>query len=52
MSNLWAFHDLLHAIQGKALGEVPEDFVQGISIDSRSIAPKEAFFAIKGDRSL
>ncbi|KGB27763.1 UDP-N-acetylmuramoylalanyl-D-glutamyl-2, 6-diaminopimelate--D-alanyl-D-alanine ligase [Candidatus Liberibacter solanacearum] len=49
MSNLWAFHDLLHAIQGKSLGEVPEDFVQGISIDSRSIAPKEAFFAIKGD---
>ncbi|AKK20641.1 UDP-N-acetylmuramoyl-tripeptide--D-alanyl-D-alanine ligase [Candidatus Liberibacter africanus] len=48
MKHLWTFHDLLHAVEGKSIGNVPEDFVQGISIDSRSIAPKEAFFAIKG----
>ena len=31
------------------MGTLPEG-ITGISIDSRSIAPGEAFFAIKGDR--
>ncbi|ACT57574.1 UDP-N-acetylmuramoyl-tripeptide--D-alanyl-D-alanine ligase [Candidatus Liberibacter asiaticus] len=48
MNPLWTFHDLLQAIQGHSIGIVPQGFVNGISIDSRSIAPQEAFFAIKG----
>ncbi|MEG8098888.1 UDP-N-acetylmuramoyl-tripeptide--D-alanyl-D-alanine ligase [Candidatus Liberibacter brunswickensis] len=49
MKNLWTFHDLFKSIQGCYSGKMPEGYVQGISIDSRSIAPKEAFFAIKGN---
>jgi len=36
-------------MEGRPVGTLPEG-ITGISIDSRSIAPGEAFFAIKGDR--
>ncbi len=48
MNPLWTFHDLLQAIQGHSIGIVPQGFVNGISIDSRSIAPQEAFFCYQG----
>ncbi|MBY7649864.1 MAG: UDP-N-acetylmuramoylalanyl-D-glutamyl-2, 6-diaminopimelate--D-alanyl-D-alanine ligase [Candidatus Liberibacter europaeus] len=50
MNRLWNLHDLLKVIQGKSLAKIPEGFVTGISIDSRTISPGEAFFALKGDR--
>lgn len=37
------------ALAGRPVGNLPEG-VTGISIDSRSVAAGEAFFAIKGDR--
>ncbi len=49
MSLLWTSADMVTAMDGRPVGELPEG-VNGISIDSRSIAPGEAFFAIKGDR--
>lgn len=49
MSFLWTIEDMVVAMQGRPLGVMPEG-VTGISIDSRTIQPGEAFFAIKGDR--
>ncbi|MEX0956825.1 MAG: UDP-N-acetylmuramoylalanyl-D-glutamyl-2,6-diaminopimelate--D-alanyl-D-alanine ligase [Rhizobiaceae bacterium] len=49
MSALWATDDLLAATHGRPLGHLPEQ-ISGISIDSRSLTPGDAFFAIKGDR--
>ncbi|EJT05124.1 UDP-N-acetylmuramoylalanyl-D-glutamyl-2,6-diaminopimelate--D-alanyl-D-alanine ligase [Rhizobium sp. CCGE 510] len=49
MSWLWTTEDLIAAMAGRPFGTLPEG-ITGISIDSRSIAPGEAFFAIKGDR--
>ncbi|MDQ0320945.1 UDP-N-acetylmuramoyl-tripeptide--D-alanyl-D-alanine ligase [Pararhizobium capsulatum DSM 1112] len=49
MSFLWTTADLLAAMQGRPLGNLPEG-INGISIDSRSLGKGEAFFAIKGDR--
>ncbi|MDE1996717.1 MAG: UDP-N-acetylmuramoylalanyl-D-glutamyl-2,6-diaminopimelate--D-alanyl-D-alanine ligase [Rhizobiaceae bacterium] len=49
MSWLWTSEDMLAAIEGRYFGTLPEG-ITGISIDSRSIKPGEAFFAIKGDR--
>ncbi|MBO6716843.1 MAG: UDP-N-acetylmuramoylalanyl-D-glutamyl-2,6-diaminopimelate--D-alanyl-D-alanine ligase [Rhizobiaceae bacterium] len=49
MSQLWTGQELLVATAGRPLGRLPEN-VTGISIDSRSLKPGEAFFAIKGDR--
>jgi UDP-N-acetylmuramoyl-tripeptide--D-alanyl-D-alanine ligase len=46
---LWTSADLIAAVHGRPLGNLPQG-VTGISIDSRAIAPGEAFFAIKGDR--
>jgi UDP-N-acetylmuramoyl-tripeptide--D-alanyl-D-alanine ligase len=40
---------MIAAMAGRPFGTLPEG-ITGISIDSRSIAPGEAFFAIKGDR--
>jgi UDP-N-acetylmuramoyl-tripeptide--D-alanyl-D-alanine ligase len=40
---------MVAAMAGRPFGTLPEG-ITGISIDSRSIAPGEAFFAIKGDR--
>ena len=45
---LWTYDDFLAATGGRRQGAAP-DAVTGISIDSRTLAPGEAFFAIKGD---
>jgi len=49
MSWLWTSQDLATVMAGRPTGPQPEG-ITGISIDSRSIGPGEAFFAIKGDR--
>lgn len=49
MSFLWTTSDLMAAMNGRPMGNLPEG-ITGISIDSRSIDTGEAFFAIKGDR--
>jgi UDP-N-acetylmuramoyl-tripeptide--D-alanyl-D-alanine ligase len=49
LSFLWTIEEMVVAMQGRPLGVMPEG-VTGISIDSRTIQPGEAFFAIKGDR--
>nr|WP_245884296.1 UDP-N-acetylmuramoylalanyl-D-glutamyl-2,6-diaminopimelate--D-alanyl-D-alanine ligase [Hartmannibacter diazotrophicus] len=46
---LWTASDFVAALKGRVEGDIPER-IEGISIDSRSGAPGEAFFAIKGDR--
>jgi UDP-N-acetylmuramoyl-tripeptide--D-alanyl-D-alanine ligase len=46
---LWTAQEMAKATRGKLQGAVQEN-VAGISIDTRTIAPGEAFFAIKGDR--
>lgn len=48
MSLLWTSDALVEATDGRPLGQMPEG-ITGISIDSRSLKPGEAFFAIKGD---
>ena len=49
MSGLWRTADLVAAIGGAARDPLPQE-ITGISIDSRSVHPGEAFFAIVGDR--
>jgi UDP-N-acetylmuramoyl-tripeptide--D-alanyl-D-alanine ligase len=49
MAFLWETTEMIEAMHGRPLGQMPLT-VSGISIDSRQIAPNEAFFAIKGDR--
>lgn len=49
MNWLWTSQDLITAMAGRPVGTLPEG-ITGISIDSRSVTPGEAFFAIKGDR--
>ncbi|MDQ0561389.1 UDP-N-acetylmuramoyl-tripeptide--D-alanyl-D-alanine ligase [Rhizobium mesoamericanum] len=49
MNWLWTTEDMIAAMAGRPFGTLPEG-ITGISIDSRSIVPGEAFFAIKGDR--
>ena len=48
MSHLWTADALVSAVDGRPLGNMPEG-ISGISIDSRSLQPGEAFFAIKGE---
>ena len=48
MSFLWSSAELVEAMDGRPLGSMPEG-VGGISIDTRSLRPGEAFFAIKGE---
>jgi UDP-N-acetylmuramoyl-tripeptide--D-alanyl-D-alanine ligase len=45
---LWTSAAMTAAMRAQATGALPEA-VTGLSIDSRSIAPGEAYFAIKGD---
>jgi UDP-N-acetylmuramoyl-tripeptide--D-alanyl-D-alanine ligase len=45
---LWKIDELISAMGGRAVGDVPKG-VTGITIDSRSAGKGEAFFAIKGD---
>lgn len=46
---LWTREAFAEATGGDLSGDVPEA-ITGISIDSRTLEPDEAFFAIKGDR--
>ncbi len=48
MSMLWLTADLVDAMGGRPLGTMPEG-ITGISIDTRSLQPGDAFFAIKGE---
>ena len=45
---LWSTQAIRAAMEAQSQGAVP-DAITGISIDSRTIKPGEAFFAIKGD---
>ncbi|MCP4385572.1 MAG: UDP-N-acetylmuramoylalanyl-D-glutamyl-2,6-diaminopimelate--D-alanyl-D-alanine ligase [Hyphomicrobiales bacterium] len=47
-STLWTFDELVAAVGGRPIGP-PPTFIGGISIDSRTIRPGDAFFAIRGD---
>lgn len=49
MSTLWTASDLSAAMAGRPVGSLP-DTITGISIDTRTLRPGDAFFAIKGDR--
>jgi len=46
---LWTLEEMASAMGAERAGQVPAS-VAGLSIDSRSLAPGEAFFAIRGDR--
>jgi UDP-N-acetylmuramoyl-tripeptide--D-alanyl-D-alanine ligase len=46
---LWTGEDFAAAVGGRVIGTMPS-VITGISIDSRSIRPGEAFFAITGDK--
>jgi UDP-N-acetylmuramoyl-tripeptide--D-alanyl-D-alanine ligase len=48
MSVLWSAEDFVAATGGRPLGTMPVG-IGGISIDSRSLQPGDAFFAIKGE---
>ena len=48
MSPLWHARELVEAMGGRPVGTMPEG-VGGISIDTRSLVPGDAFFAIKGE---
>jgi len=48
MSLLWTAEELVAAMGGRPVGAMP-DGITGISIDSRTLQPGEAFFAIKGE---
>ncbi|TXJ23102.1 MAG: UDP-N-acetylmuramoylalanyl-D-glutamyl-2,6-diaminopimelate--D-alanyl-D-alanine ligase [Afipia sp.] len=45
---LWTSAAMMDAMHAATRGTLPDD-VTGISIDSRTLAPGEAYFAIKGD---
>jgi UDP-N-acetylmuramoyl-tripeptide--D-alanyl-D-alanine ligase len=49
MSLLWTVQEMVEAMEGRPLGNLPEG-VTGISIDSRTVGEGDAFFAIKGDK--
>ena len=49
MSLLWTTDALIEAMDGRPVGRMPEG-VTGISIDSRTLQPGEAFFAIRGEK--
>ncbi|RUW65468.1 UDP-N-acetylmuramoylalanyl-D-glutamyl-2,6-diaminopimelate--D-alanyl-D-alanine ligase [Mesorhizobium sp. M2A.F.Ca.ET.067.02.1.1] len=48
MNLLWTSEALVEAMEGRPIGSLPEG-ITGISIDSRSLEPVSAFFAIKGE---
>jgi UDP-N-acetylmuramoyl-tripeptide--D-alanyl-D-alanine ligase len=48
MSALWTVDAMAAAMRAERQGALPQS-ISGLSIDSRSIAPGEAFFAITGD---
>src|SRR5690606_1323828 len=48
MSWLWTIEALVEAMGGRPLGQMPAG-VHGISIDTRTLEPGDALFAIKGE---
>jgi len=51
---LWRIYELVAATGGSAAGtlaDTPDRAVSGISIDTRTLQPGDAFFAIKGENS-
>lgn len=48
MSWLWTSSDMVEAMGGRPVGPLPEG-ITGISIDTRTLTPGQAFFAIKGE---
>ncbi|MBN9245128.1 MAG: UDP-N-acetylmuramoylalanyl-D-glutamyl-2,6-diaminopimelate--D-alanyl-D-alanine ligase [Mesorhizobium sp.] len=48
MSHLWTSDAMIAAMGGRPIGSMPAG-ISGISIDSRTLKPGEAFFAIKGE---
>ncbi|KAA0972579.1 UDP-N-acetylmuramoylalanyl-D-glutamyl-2,6-diaminopimelate--D-alanyl-D-alanine ligase [Aureimonas fodinaquatilis] len=46
---LWTGEAILAATGGRPIGNMPES-ITGVSIDTRTVKPGEAFFAIKGER--
>ncbi len=48
MSSLWTVDAMVAAMQAEKSGRLPAG-ISGISIDTRTIAPGEAFFAIQGE---
>ncbi len=48
MSALWTLDSMATAMRAERSGALP-DYVSGISIDSRTLAKSEAFFAIQGE---
>ncbi|MCC6735598.1 MAG: UDP-N-acetylmuramoylalanyl-D-glutamyl-2,6-diaminopimelate--D-alanyl-D-alanine ligase [Bauldia sp.] len=47
--SLWTFAEIVAATRGRPVGPEPRS-VDGIAIDSRTLQPGDAFFAIRGDR--
>ena len=45
---LWTSNAMTQAMRASVNGALPEE-VTGLSIDSRTVAPGDAYFAIKGD---
>jgi UDP-N-acetylmuramoyl-tripeptide--D-alanyl-D-alanine ligase len=45
---LWTIEDMAAAMDAERRGALPQS-VSGVSIDSRTVKPGEAFFAIQGD---
>lgn len=49
MNLLWSTEEIVSVTNARPVGEMPQG-VSGISIDTRTLQPGDAFFAIKGDR--
>lgn len=49
MTQLWSMEEILAATGGRPVGQMPVG-VSGVSIDSRTLKPGEAFFSISGER--
>lgn len=43
-------HEVVEALQGKPLGNLPELSVRSVCTDSRAILPESLFFAIRGEK--
>ncbi|MCA9254061.1 MAG: UDP-N-acetylmuramoyl-tripeptide--D-alanyl-D-alanine ligase, partial [Phycisphaerales bacterium] len=43
-------HEVVEALQGRALGDLPELCVRSVCTDSRAVEPESLFFAIRGEK--
>ncbi|HRW51903.1 MAG TPA: UDP-N-acetylmuramoyl-tripeptide--D-alanyl-D-alanine ligase [Phycisphaerae bacterium] len=43
-------HEVVEALQGRALGDMPELCVRSVCTDSRAVEPESLFFAIRGEK--